>query len=110
MMHHFYQPLRHLLLANELCWLGGWLLEPHLLVIANPLSINRDGKPHAAEFHEFQTFQSALRVPSERAHLPTRRELLVGPGRRSTPACGPCWTTLTGWSISRQWTIRQELR
>ncbi|MBN1887566.1 MAG: hypothetical protein JW850_06235 [Thermoflexales bacterium] len=34
-MRRFYQLLRHLVLANELCRLETWGLEPHLLAIVN---------------------------------------------------------------------------
>ena len=73
-MHRFYQLLRHLVLAYELCRPTGWPLEPHLLAIVNELNVNRDGKPHAAEF---EAFRGALRLPSERTHLLTWQELLV---------------------------------
>jgi hypothetical protein len=74
-MHRFYQLLRHLVLAHELCRPDGWSLEPHLLVIVNALNVNRDGEPHAVEF---EAFRSTLRVPPERTHLLTWQELLTG--------------------------------
>ena len=73
-MHHFYQLLRHLVLANELCRPDGWPLKPHLLAVVNALNANRDGKPHAAEFEHFRR---ALRLPRERIHLLTWQELLT---------------------------------
>ena len=73
-MRRFYQLLRHLVLANELCWPGGWRLEPHLLAIANALNVNRDGKPHAVEF---EAFQRALQLSAEQTHLLTWQKLLA---------------------------------
>ena len=73
-MHRFYQLLRHLVLANELCRPDGWPLKPHLLAVVNALNANRDGKPHAAEF---EAFQSVLRLPRARTHLLTWQELLT---------------------------------
>ena len=49
-MQRFYQLLRHLILASELCRSDGWPLEPHLLAIVNELNLNRNGVPHTAEF------------------------------------------------------------
>ena len=71
---YFYQLLRHLVLANELCRPGRWPLEPHLLVVVNELSLNRNGESHAAEFEEFRR---ALRLAPEQTHLLTWQELLV---------------------------------
>jgi len=73
-MRRFYQLLRHLVLANELCGPSGWPLEPHLLAIVNELNVSRDGKPHAAEFEHFRR---ALRLPPERTHPTTWQELLA---------------------------------
>jgi hypothetical protein len=73
-MRRFYQLLRHLVLANELCKPGRWPLEPHLLAVVNELSLNRNGASHAAEFEEFRR---ALRLAPERTHLLTWQELLV---------------------------------
>jgi hypothetical protein len=73
-MCRFYQLLRHLVLANELCGPSGWPLEPHLLAIVNALNVSRDGKPHAAEFEHFRR---ALRLPPERTYLLTWQELLA---------------------------------
>ena len=73
-MRRFYQLLRHLVLANELCGPGGWPLEPHLLAIVNGLNANRGGVPHAAKF---EAFQRALRLGPERTHLLTWQELLA---------------------------------
>jgi len=71
-MRRFYQLLRHLVLAHELCRPDGWPLEPHLLAVVNALNINRDRKPHDVEF---KTFQGILRLPPERTHLLTWQEL-----------------------------------
>jgi len=73
-MRRFYQLLRHLLLANELCRTGGWPLEPHLLAVVNALNVNRNGKPHAVEF---EAFRCALQLEPERTHLVTWQELLT---------------------------------
>jgi hypothetical protein len=73
-MRRFYQLLRHLVLARELCRLDGWALEPHLLAVVNALNVNRDGESHAAEF---EVFRSALRLPPGRTHLLTWQELLA---------------------------------
>ena len=70
----FYQLLRHLVLANELCGPDGWPLEPHLLAVVNELSLNRNGESHAAEFEQFQR---ALCLAPEQTHLLTWQELLV---------------------------------
>jgi hypothetical protein len=72
-MKRFYQLLRHLVLAHELCRPGGWPLEPHLLAIVNALNVNRDGDSHAGEF---EAFRNTLRLPPERMHLLTWQELL----------------------------------
>jgi hypothetical protein len=73
-MRRFYQLLRHLVLARELCRPGGWPLEPHLLAVVNALNDNRDGRSHAAEF---EAFQGALRLPVGRTYLLTWQELLA---------------------------------
>lgn len=73
-MRRFYQLLRHLILADELCRSGGWPLEPHLLAIVNELNVNRGGVPHATEFEHFQR---CLRLAPERTHLLTWQEFLV---------------------------------
>jgi hypothetical protein len=74
-MRRFYQLLRHLILANELCRSeGGWPLEPHLLAIVNELNVNRRGVDHAVEF---EYFRQCLRLGPERTHLVTWQELLV---------------------------------
>ena len=73
-MRRFYQLLRHLVLAHELCWSDGWRLEPHLLAVVNALNVSRDGNPHAVEF---EAFRSALRLPPKRTHLLTWQELLT---------------------------------
>jgi hypothetical protein len=49
-MRRFYQLLRHLVLANELCRRGVWGLEPHLLAIVNQLNRHASLRPHAEEF------------------------------------------------------------
>ena len=73
-MHRFYQLLRHLVLARELCRPDGWPLEPHLLAVVNALNVNRDGESHAVEF---EAFRSVLRLPPERTHMLTWQELLT---------------------------------
>jgi hypothetical protein len=73
-MHRFYQLLRHLVLAHELCRPDEWPLEPHLLAVVNALNVNRDGEPHA---REFGAFRSTLRLPPEQMHLLTWQELLT---------------------------------
>jgi len=73
-MRRFYQLLRHLVLAHELCRPDGWPLEPHLLVVVNALNVNRHGNSHA---EEFGAFRSVLRLSPERMHLLTWQELLV---------------------------------
>ena len=74
-MRRFYQLLRHLILANELCQAeDGWPLEPHLLVIVNALNVNRDGIDHAVEFEHFR---QCLRLGPERTHLLTWQDLLA---------------------------------
>lgn len=73
-MRRFYQLLRHLILAGELCGPGKWPLEPHLLAIVNELNVSRDGKPHAAEF---ERFRRSLRLAPEQTCLLTWQELLA---------------------------------
>jgi hypothetical protein len=73
-MGRFYQLLRHLILANELCRADGWPLERHLLAIVNGLNLNRNGMPHAAEFEHFRR---SLRLAPEQTHLLTWQELLA---------------------------------
>jgi hypothetical protein len=73
-MRRFYQLLRHLILANELCRPDAWSLEPHLLAIVNELNSNRSGASHA---DEFEHLRCCLRLPSEQTHLLTWQELLV---------------------------------
>ena len=73
-MRRFYQLLRHLILANELCGPDEWPLEPHLLAIVSDLNLSPNGVPHAAEFEEFRR---ALRLPPERTHLVTWQEMLA---------------------------------
>ena len=72
-MRRFYQLLRHLILANELCRLDGWPLEPHLLAIVNALNVNRDGVTHSVEFEHFRR---CLRLAAEQTHLLTWQEML----------------------------------
>jgi hypothetical protein len=67
-MRRFYQLLRRLVLAHELCRPDGWPLEPHLLAVVNALNVNRDGKPHDVEF---KAFQGVLQLLPERTHLLT---------------------------------------
>ena len=73
-MRRFYQLLRHLILASELCWPDGWPLEPHLLAIVNELNLNRGGVSHA---DEFEHFHRRLRLAPEQTHLLTWQELLA---------------------------------
>jgi len=72
-MRRFYQLLRHLILANELCRLDGWPLEPHLLAVVNALNVNRDGVTHSVEFEHFRR---CLRLAPEQTHLLTWQEML----------------------------------
>jgi hypothetical protein len=85
-MRRFYQLMRHLLLANELCRTGGWLLEPHLLAVVNALNVSWDGKPHAVEF---EAFRSALRLSPEQMHLLTWQELLTRAEATFDPSVQP---------------------
>jgi len=71
-MYRFYQLLRHLTLAAELCAPGGWSLEPHLVTIVNALNVNRDGMSHEREFAEFQR---RLQLPASQTHLITWQTL-----------------------------------
>lgn len=73
-MRRFYQLLRHLVLAMELCARGAWPLEPHLLVIVNALNANRNGKPHEQEFAHFR---ESIRLRKDRTHLLTWQTLLA---------------------------------
>ncbi|MDY7079081.1 MAG: hypothetical protein SXV54_19375 [Chloroflexota bacterium] len=73
-MRRFYQLLRHLVLANELCRPGKWPREPHLLAVVNDLNLNRNGVPHAAEFEHFRR---CLCLAPEQTHLLTWQELLA---------------------------------
>jgi hypothetical protein len=73
-MRRFYQLLRHLVLAHELCRPDGWPLEPHLLAVVNALNVNRDGKPHAVEF---EMVRNSLRLSPGQVHLLTWQDLLT---------------------------------
>ena len=73
-MRRFYQLLRHLVLANELCCPDVWGLEPHLLAIVNELNRHASLRTHA---EEFEHFRKCLRLPAERTHLLTWQELLA---------------------------------
>lgn len=73
-MRRFYQLLRHLILANELCQPEVWDLEPHVLAIVNELNRHASLRPHA---EEFENFRKRLRLPAERIHLLTWQELLA---------------------------------
>lgn len=73
-MRRFYQLLRHLVLANELCRPEGWGLEPHLLAIVNDLNRHAIRESHA---EEFTRFRQCLRLPAGRVHLLTWQTLLA---------------------------------
>jgi hypothetical protein len=73
-MRRFYQLLRQLILARELCKADAWALESHLLVVVNDLNLNRGGVPHSVEFDHFR---QQLRFPPEQTHLFTWQELLA---------------------------------
>jgi hypothetical protein len=62
-MHRFYQLLRHMVLANELCWPEVCGLEPHLLTIVNELNVHASLHAHA---EEFEVFRKRLRLREER--------------------------------------------
>ncbi len=51
-----------------------WLVRPPILAIVNVLNVNRDGKPHGAEFEHFRR---SLRLAPERTHLLTWQQLLA---------------------------------
>jgi hypothetical protein len=85
-MRRFYQLLRHLVLANELCRPGVWDLEPHVLAIVNELNRNASLRPHA---EEFENFRKRLRLPAERTHLLTWQELLARAEATLDPAVRP---------------------
>lgn len=85
-MRRFYQLLRHLVLANELCRLDVWGLEPHLLAIVNELNIHASLRTHAEEFEQFR---KCLRLSAERTHLLTWQELLARVEATLDPAIRP---------------------
>lgn len=85
-MRRFYQLLRHLVLANELCRPDVWGLEPHLLAIVNELNIHASLHTHAQEFAHFQR---CLRLPAERTHLLTWQTLLARAEATLDPAVRP---------------------
>ncbi len=85
-MRRFYQLLRHLVLANELCRPEVWDLEPHLLAIVNDLNVHASRRPHA---EEFEAFRKCLRPPAERTHLLTWQELLARAEATMDPAVRP---------------------
>jgi hypothetical protein len=85
-MRRFYQLLRHLVLANELCRPEVWGLEPHLLAIVNKLNIHADLHTHAKEFDEFRQH---VRLPAERAHLLTWQELVARVEATLNPVMSP---------------------
>lgn len=85
-MRRFYQLLRHLALANELCRPEAWGLEPHLLAIVNGLNVHASRRPHAEEFEEFR---KRLRLPAENTHLLTWQELLARTEATMDPAVRP---------------------
>ena len=85
-MHRFYQLLRHLALANELCQNEVWGLEPHLLAIVNALNRHAGLRSHA---EEFARFQRCLSLPKERTHLLTWQTLLERAKATFDPAVRP---------------------
>jgi hypothetical protein len=85
-MRRFYQLLRHLILANELCRPEVWDLEPHVLAIVNELNRHASLRPHA---EEFEAFRKCLRLPAERTHLLTWQELLARAEATLDPAVRP---------------------
>lgn len=94
-MRRFYQLLRHLILANELCRLEGWPHEPHLLAIVNGLNLNRNGVPHAIEFDAFRGF---LRLPPSQTHILTWQELLTRVEATFDPTVRPLLAHVRGLS------------
>jgi len=88
-MRRFYQLLRHLVLANELCRPEVWGLEPHLLAIVNELNIHASLRPHTKEFEQFR---KCLRLSAERTHLLTWQELLARAETTLDPAVRPLLT------------------
>jgi hypothetical protein len=88
-MRRFYQLLRHLILANELCRPDGWPLEPHLLAVVNDLNTNRNADSHASEFEHFRR---CLCIAPERTHLLTWQELLVRGEATLDPGVRPLLT------------------
>ena len=85
-MRRFYQLLRHLVLANELCRPEVWGLEPYLLAIVNELNVHASLRTHAEEFEQFRKH---LRLPAERTHLLTWQELLARVEATLDPAVRP---------------------
>jgi hypothetical protein len=85
-MRRFYQLLRHLVLANELCRPGVWDLEPHVLAIVNELNRHASLHPHA---EEFENFRKRLRLPAKRTYLLTWQELLARAEATLDPAVRP---------------------
>lgn len=85
-MRRFYQLLRHLILANELCKSDDWPGEPHLLAIVNAFNSNRNGVAHTAEFEHLR---SCLRVAPERLHLLTWQQLLARIEAKLDPGLRP---------------------
>lgn len=85
-MRRFYQLLRHLILANELCRPGVWDLEPHVLAIVNELNRHASLRSHTEEFEHFRRH---LRLLAERTHLLTWQELLARAEATLDPAVRP---------------------
>jgi hypothetical protein len=85
-MHRFYQLLRHMVLANELCRPEIWGLEPHLLAIVNEFNMHASLRTHAQEFEQFRQH---LRVPPRCTHLLTWQELLARVQATLDPAIRP---------------------
>jgi hypothetical protein len=88
-MRRFYQLLRHLVLANELCHPEVWGLGPHLLAIVNELNIHASLRTHAEAFEQFRKH---LRLPAERTHLLTWQTLLARAEATLDPAVRPLLT------------------
>ena len=85
-MRRFYQLLRRLVLASELCRPEVWGLEPRLLAIVSELNCHASRRSHA---EEFEAFRKRLRPPAERTYLLTWQELLARAEATMDPAVRP---------------------
>jgi hypothetical protein len=85
-MRRFYQLLRHLVLANELCRPEVWNLKPHLLAIVSDLNRHAVRRTHTEEFAQFQ---QCLRLPADHTHLITWQTLLARARVTAEPAFRP---------------------